>query len=60
VFDAITSTRVYRAASPIGEACEIMSKGRGTQFDPDLLDAFLADVRECAPTAPHIAHLRAA
>jgi putative two-component system response regulator len=42
VFDALTSHRVYRVAYPIGEAVDIMKSGRGTQFDAELLDLFLA------------------
>jgi putative two-component system response regulator len=40
VFDALTTNRVYRRAYNLGEALEIMRNGRGTQFDPDLLDLF--------------------
>lgn len=42
VFDALTSPRVYRPAMPRDEALAIMHDGRGTHFDPDVLDAFLA------------------
>src|SRR3989441_201620 len=41
VFDALTSDRVYRAAFSPDSAVEIMVAGRGTQFDPTVLDAFL-------------------
>jgi len=41
VFDALTSDRVYRPAFPVAQALEIMREGRGTQFDPLVLDAFL-------------------
>ena len=41
VFDALTSNRVYRKAYNVGEAVEIMKKGRGSHFDPNLLDLFL-------------------
>ena len=41
VFDAITSNRVYRPALPLDEAIEVMRAGRGTQFDPLVLDLFL-------------------
>lgn len=40
VFDALTSHRVYRPALPVPEAVRILASGRGTQFDPDVLDAF--------------------
>jgi HD-GYP domain-containing protein (c-di-GMP phosphodiesterase class II) len=41
VYDALTSVRVYKEAKSHGEAVDILREGRGTQFDPDLLDAFL-------------------
>ena len=41
VFDALTSVRVYKAAIDIEEAIEIIRGGRGTQFDPRVVDAFL-------------------
>lgn len=42
VFDALTSDRAYRRAFPVDEALAIMREGRGTQFDPQILDLFLA------------------
>jgi putative two-component system response regulator len=41
VFDALTSTRPYRAALSVPESLELMHAGRGTQFDADVLDHFL-------------------
>ncbi len=41
VFDALTSDRVYRPAYQPEEAREMMLEGRGTQFDPHLLDLFV-------------------
>lgn len=41
VFDALTSDRVYKKAYPIDKAIEIMVEGRGSHFDPVLLDLFL-------------------
>src|SRR5215831_3789176 len=40
-FDAITSNRVYRAAQSYEAALAEISAYRGTQFDPDVVDAFL-------------------
>ena len=40
VFDALTSDRCYRPAMQLAEALAIMIDGRGTQFDPELLDLF--------------------
>jgi putative nucleotidyltransferase with HDIG domain len=39
VLDALTTDRPYRPASPLGEAREMITEGRGTQFDPDVVDA---------------------
>ena len=44
VFDALTRDRPYREAMPLERATAIMTEGRGTHFDPAVLDAFLADV----------------
>ena len=41
-YDAITSDRVYRAALPHDEAMRRILKGRGTQFDPGVVDALVA------------------
>ena len=39
-YDAITSTRVYRAALPEDLAMTEMGKVTGTQLDPEVVDAF--------------------
>jgi putative nucleotidyltransferase with HDIG domain len=39
-FDAMTSTRSYRAALTIEEAYKRILEGKGTQFDPELVDIF--------------------
>ena len=41
VYDALISRRVYKAGMSHEKALEIMRAGRGTHFDPDILDAFL-------------------
>jgi putative two-component system response regulator len=41
VFDALTRDRVYRPRFSRDKALEIMENGRGTQFDPPVLDALL-------------------
>jgi putative two-component system response regulator len=43
-FDALTSTRPYRPGRTPREAVEILHDGRGRQWDPDLVDVFLADL----------------
>ena len=42
VFDALSSKRPYKPAFPLNKCFAIMEEGRGTQFDPDILDAFFA------------------
>lgn len=41
VYDALISRRVYKEAFPHQQAVVIMLEGRGSHFDPDMLDAFL-------------------
>lgn len=41
VFDAVSQKRCYRDAMPVEECFAIIRKGRGTDFDPDLVDIFL-------------------
>ena len=41
-YEAITTDRVYRAALPHDEAMRRILKGRGTQFDPGVVDALVA------------------
>ena len=40
-YDSITSDRPYRKAVPPFEAKNIIAKSSGTDFDPDVVDAFL-------------------
>jgi len=42
VFDSLTRGRSYRAAFKLQPALELIRAGRGTHFDPDVVDAFLA------------------
>ncbi len=42
VFDALTSKRPYKEAFSVEESLVIIKKGRGRQFDPDVVDAFFA------------------
>lgn len=41
VFDALSSARPYKEAFPIEKCLQILREGRGTHFDPYVLDAFL-------------------
>jgi anti-anti-sigma factor len=40
-FDAMTSERRYRPAKTLSEAAKELKHGSGTQFDPELVEAFL-------------------
>ena len=42
VFDALISERVYKSPMTSDAARDIIAQGRGTHFDPDMVDAFLA------------------
>jgi len=46
VFDALTSRRPYKAPLSVDEALAILEKGRGTHFDPRVLDLFAPLARE--------------
>ena len=41
VFDALVNERVYKEAWPPQAAVDELIRGRGTQFDPELVDLFL-------------------
>lgn len=49
VFDALTSDRVYRKAFSVGRAIEIMEEGRGSQFDPKILDVLIENLESFTP-----------
>lgn len=51
VFDALTCRRPYKAAVPLDETIEIIRRGRGSHFDPDIVDAFLARIEDFATVA---------
>lgn len=46
VFDAVINKRCYREAKDLAEVVQLLRKGRGTHFDPDLTDVFLAHLTE--------------
>jgi putative two-component system response regulator len=41
VYDALISRRVYKEGMPHEKAVGIIAEGRGSHFDPDIVDAFL-------------------
>ena len=46
VFDALSTARPYKEAFPIDKCLQILIEGRGTHFDPRVLDAFFARKEE--------------
>ena len=42
VFDALTSKRPYKEPFSVEKSLAIISEGRGSHFDPDVVDAFFA------------------
>jgi putative two-component system response regulator len=46
VFDALISRRVYKEAFDLVKVRSLMSEGRATLFDPELLDVFLQHFHE--------------
>ncbi|MEW5893594.1 MAG: two-component system response regulator [Pseudomonadota bacterium] len=46
VYDALISQRVYKPAFPHEQAVRIIAEGRGSHFDPDLTDAFVASAEQ--------------
>jgi putative nucleotidyltransferase with HDIG domain len=52
VFDALTTDRPYKTALSYRSAADSLANGRGTHFDPDVVDAFLKiPFRDLAETA---------
>jgi putative nucleotidyltransferase with HDIG domain len=49
VYEAITSNRPYRTAMMTEEALIVIKEGKGSHFDPILVDAFLQQFRLVAP-----------
>lgn len=44
VFDALTMKRVYKPAFSVEKSIQIMKEGRGTHFDPHLIDLFIENL----------------
>ncbi len=45
VFDALASRRVYKEPMPFDKAVRLILEGRGEHFDPDVVDAFAANLQ---------------
>ena len=54
VYDSLTSKRVYKDRMSHQQAREIILEGRGSHFDPDIVDAFLRREDEFIDVARHI------
>lgn len=46
VFDALTSKRPYKKPFSFEKAVEIIKEGRGTHFDPKVVDAFVENIEK--------------
>jgi putative two-component system response regulator len=55
VFDALMTRRVYKPAFSLEETTRIICEGRGSHFDPDVVDAFMARRDEFADIAARLA-----
>jgi len=53
-YDALTTNRPYRTARSQGEALEELVRCRGTQFEPEVLDAFLKWIQSPVATKSRI------
>jgi putative two-component system response regulator len=54
VYDALVDNRVYRRGMSHTEACRIILDGRGSSFDPRIIDAFESVHQELAEAAKTI------
>jgi hypothetical protein len=50
-YDAMTSTRPYRPSLGHGHAIEVLREERGSQFDPDVVEAFISTLPARIPVA---------
>jgi len=55
VFDALISRRPYKPPLPMDTTRQIITEGRGSHFDPDIVDAFLTRFGEFKTIAEHYA-----
>jgi diguanylate cyclase (GGDEF)-like protein/putative nucleotidyltransferase with HDIG domain len=51
-YNAMITARPYKGAMPRGQAVAELARNRGTQFDPDVVDALLAELGEQVLRAP--------
>ena len=55
VFDALSTSRPYKAAFPLEKCLSILAEGRGRHFDPQVVDAFFAHRDEFVSIMLHYA-----
>ena len=55
VYDALTSHRIYKRRMSHERAAQVIGEGRGTHFDPDVVDAFVAVAGEFRSIAAQFA-----
>jgi putative two-component system response regulator len=55
VYDALISTRIYKEGLPHDRAVQVIFQGRGSHFDPDMVDAFIEIQDEFAAIAAQFA-----
>ncbi|MBS0346124.1 MAG: response regulator [Proteobacteria bacterium] len=55
VFDALTCKRPYKSPLPLDKTVEIIREGRGSHFDPDIIEVFLSRVDDFAAVAKRYA-----
>lgn len=55
VFDALNNPRPYKDAFPLKKCFEILRDGRGSHFDPDVVDAFFRRHQEILEIKQHFA-----
>ena len=53
VFDALASKRCYKAAWSLDQVFDYMKEGRGTQFDPEIIDVLLTQKQEIVSIYQH-------
>jgi putative two-component system response regulator len=51
VYDALISRRVYKEKLPHEDAVDVILSGSGTQFDPDVVSAFMAKIEKIEEVA---------
>ena len=56
VYDAVTTRRAYREPMSHEDAVAFIVAGRGTHFDPSVVDAFveISRVLKLVSTSPHV------